>query len=226
LESFLKGVQGGLTTAELLKQPFFIGPPLPAETLFVADFACALSPFNLGLSVRAERALRQLRVEHLGDLNGITMEVLLSPSGCWKQTAHEIQRFIQRANNEEFDIAPKKPLGPLTTGELLEQIDDWLLRLSKRDSHFLLMRYGGVGAQPPTLALLGRKAGITRERVRQILRQRLIRFLKKGDPRIKAAISQLAGGSPPPPEPAVLPKRLRHNPEFYVSIINAFLEHC
>ena len=43
-----------------------------------------------------------------------------------------------------------------------------LLALPERDRHVLVLRYGLVDEEPKTLEEIGRRLGLTRERVRQI----------------------------------------------------------
>jgi RNA polymerase primary sigma factor/RNA polymerase nonessential primary-like sigma factor len=55
-------------------------------------------------------------------------------------------------------------------------IDTWLSRLPAGERSVIEMRYGLNGDDPMTLALIGKKLGITRERVRQIENQAIKRL--------------------------------------------------
>jgi len=55
-------------------------------------------------------------------------------------------------------------------------IDTWLSRLPAGERNVIEMRYGLNGDDPMTLALIGKKLGITRERVRQIENQAIKRL--------------------------------------------------
>jgi len=55
-------------------------------------------------------------------------------------------------------------------------IDAWLSRLPAGERNVIVMRYGLNGDDPMTLALIGKKLGITRERVRQIENQAIKRL--------------------------------------------------
>jgi RNA polymerase primary sigma factor len=61
------------------------------------------------------------------------------------------------------------PPSDVTTNKLLqEQIDEILSSLSPREGMVLQLRFGLKGRQPHTLEEVGRKFGVTRERIRQI----------------------------------------------------------
>ena len=63
---------------------------------------------------------------------------------------------------------------------LREQLDDVLELLPPREARILALRYGLVDGQVLTLNEVGRKMGVTRERVRQIEAQALNRLRRYG----------------------------------------------
>lgn len=65
----------------------------------------------------------------------------------------------------------------MTTANLLrEQVDEVLSRLPHREADILRMRYGLEDGETHTLEEVGRKIGVTRERVRQLEAQALNRL--------------------------------------------------
>ncbi len=229
LEGFLRGCEGGFTTAEFLARPVFTAPPPPFQILFVADSARALSPFDLPLALRARKTLKRLGIKSLGDLNAVTTSALLKSHGCGKKTVLEIQTLLKRANNGDFDTSPKA-LQNLTALDVLLRIDEWLRSLPKRHSRFVRLRFGGNGRPPLTLTSIGAKGGVTGMRVAQIVNSALATFLHRGGPKMKFLLDQIAtsrqkGDHPLTPEIvrewSPKPWQLSCKPEFYARVIGA-----
>jgi RNA polymerase primary sigma factor len=74
---------------------------------------------------------------------------------------------------DEDSIAP---IEAVTSNMLREQISDILNSLPPREVRILQLRYGLVDGQSYTLEEVGKKLGVTRERVRQIEAQALSRL--------------------------------------------------
>jgi RNA polymerase primary sigma factor len=68
------------------------------------------------------------------------------------------------------------PIDAVTSNMLREQITDILNSLPPREVRILQLRYGLVDGQSYTLEEVGKKLGVTRERVRQIEAQALSRL--------------------------------------------------
>ncbi len=64
-----------------------------------------------------------------------------------------------------------------TFSELREDIDKNLDKLPEREAEILTMHYGLDGNEPMTLEEIGKKYGVTRERIRQV-KEKAIRRLK------------------------------------------------
>ena len=76
-------------------------------------------------------------------------------------------------------LADKHALSPESLSDGISRrkcIDAWLSRLPAGERNVIEMRYGLNGDDPMTLALIGKKLGITRERVRQIENQAIKRL--------------------------------------------------
>jgi RNA polymerase primary sigma factor len=74
------------------------------------------------------------------------------------------------------DVESPEPVEMVTSGMLRDQLNDILSGLPPREVRILQMRYGLVDGETYTLEEVGKKLGVTRERVRQIEAQALSRL--------------------------------------------------
>ena len=74
------------------------------------------------------------------------------------------------------DDASESPTAAASHSLLREQLDELMCSLSQREVRILQMRFGLVDGQTHTLEEVGRKFGLTRERIRQIEAQALMRL--------------------------------------------------
>jgi RNA polymerase primary sigma factor len=74
------------------------------------------------------------------------------------------------------DVESPEPVEMVTSGMLKDQLRDILSSLPPREVRILQMRYGLVDGETYTLEEVGKKLGVTRERVRQIEAQALSRL--------------------------------------------------
>jgi RNA polymerase primary sigma factor len=74
------------------------------------------------------------------------------------------------------DVESPEPVEMVTSGMLRDQLNDILSGLPPREVRILQMRYGLVDGETYTLEEVGKKMGVTRERVRQIEAQALSRL--------------------------------------------------
>jgi RNA polymerase primary sigma factor len=74
------------------------------------------------------------------------------------------------------DVESPEPVELVTSGMLRDQLSDILSSLPPREVRILQMRYGLVDGETYTLEEVGKKLGVTRERVRQIEAQALSRL--------------------------------------------------
>ena len=227
LEALLSGVQGFVTGPDLPPQPALMEPRRFPKNFSVAAVARDLNPLDVPLSLRAEKSLRGLGVQRLGDLEGVAMSKLTRLKGCGDRTFREIQALLQRASAGEFAVTPET-LGGTISLDLLPQIDEILRMLSNRDLEIVTLRLAGSGPPPGTLKTIGARYNITRERVRQILRKIFGSFVRFGGPRFKAFLNAIAAfchSHVCPLTPSLLkswapkPWPLRYKAEFYVRLI-------
>lgn len=79
-------------------------------------------------------------------------------------------------------IADERAVDPETAvaqEEVVRRIDAWVGELSERHRHVVEMRYGLNGRDIATLETLARELGITRERVRQLQMEALVRLRQR-----------------------------------------------
>jgi RNA polymerase primary sigma factor len=74
------------------------------------------------------------------------------------------------------DIESLEPVETVTSFMLRDQLNEILSALPPREVRILQMRYGLVDGETYTLEEVGKKLGVTRERVRQIEAQALSRL--------------------------------------------------
>ncbi len=104
------------------------------------------------------------------------------------------------------DLRTPSPLARALDREMRHRVLDAMGRLEPRERTILLHRYGVEEEQRCTLAELGRKLKITRERVRQIESEALAKILRAGaGPAAARAVRRGASNGPRPVRPAPLP---------------------
>jgi hypothetical protein len=118
----------------------------------------------------------------LGELNGRKAGELLRCSNIGAGTIVEIQRLIERASHGEFKSVPLKPSA--APAALLSLTEAALSSLIRRDRDLLLDWIGARGIGPVPLEQLARDYRLSKERVRQIREETLIKLKKAWGPRI------------------------------------------
>jgi hypothetical protein len=109
---------------------------------------------------------------------------------CGKTTVEELLRLLERVAAGEFQPASKR-FSPSDAGDMLRSADGILARLPEpRDREIFLLRLGMEDKRPPTLAKVGAKYKMTRERVRQIVEKTIPFIRTEGGPPF---IAQLRG---------------------------------
>lgn len=150
----------------------------------------SLSPDRFPLSTRLSNVLRRLGVGTLGDLHGRSREETEAVRGFGSVTIAELWALAHRIESGEFDWM----LNPGSGGRgpsLTEFIDGFVESLAQRDRVMLLWHLGGSGRKPMLLATIGRRYGVTRERVRQVVRRLARRLRKKAETEGVTSATQL-----------------------------------
>jgi RNA polymerase primary sigma factor len=66
------------------------------------------------------------------------------------------------------DLEASSPLEQLSDSDLLSELGELMVLLDARERRILSARFGLEGESPKTLEEVGRKFGVTRERIRQL----------------------------------------------------------
>jgi hypothetical protein len=186
-----------------------------------------LTPLDLPLSVRAEKALTKLRVRCPADLEGLTASALTDVGNCGKKTVREIQTLLQRFRAGEFDITPAT-LRKMTSFDLLARIDEALRQMPQRDRDILALRLAGSGRRPAGLQTIADQFQISHQRVSQIVSTTLHQCGRGGGPKSKALLHALAVWCRQqvcPLTPGLFrkwgpkPWPLRYHPQFYARVL-------
>lgn len=114
-------------------------------------------------SIEAVAAAVEMSVKQVKEtLNAVkSISSLTAPAGYGKTVAD----FIEDDDQD--------PVVDAELALLRRQIDDTLLTLTTRESQIIQLRFGLRGKGPYTLEEVGKKFGVTRERIRQIEKQAL-----------------------------------------------------
>jgi hypothetical protein len=164
--------------------------PVVAGRLFVPAELRHLKISHLPISVRLEGVLRQMKVRQLGELHDISVEDIRAIRNCGRKTIQEVEALLARAIRGEFSISAVA-LQRLSLLDLPNLIDSLIEKLSGRDKEWLLSRLGASGSIP-TLEEVGQKAGVTRERVRQVVEKALGFIRKAGGPKLGHLLRKMA----------------------------------
>jgi hypothetical protein len=135
---------------------------------------------------------RRKGVKRLGQLDGVVLSDLRQLGNCGPRTISELVHLIRRVAAGEF-MVPAEPLGPASLATMLRRFDESIAALTAREREILLLRLGaGKGQRLWTLEEAGRKFGLTRERVRQIMELILPLIRKAGGPGLALQLRELA----------------------------------
>ncbi len=226
LEALVQRVQGSFTSADLLRAPSFANPRNP-NLLSVTPAGRDLAVSELPLSPRAQQLIRWLGTKYLSDLNGEQISKLLGWRNCGAKTVSEILSLIERANAGAFDTG-RESLKTLTPFALLSGIETALSQLPERNRQAVTLRLGGADLPPMSLAGIGARLNLSKERVRQIVWKTLHILMLEGGPRSRFVLDKIASDCRDtvcPLTPDLLqhwlpdPWPLRWTPAFYVRLI-------
>jgi Sigma-70, region 4 len=167
----------GETRASHSKPGTEAGFTLP-KSVFKLRFA------ELPITRRLASVLRSIGARTLGDLNGRSACELLQCKNCYWHTVTEIEQLIERAIAGEFDVAHIEE--SKATAELLTLLEQGMAKLSRRENQFLLARISGL-----TFAEIGRRFGLTRARVHQVIAKAFDTLRKTWGPRVPCLLDMV-----------------------------------
>lgn len=178
---------GSAEAVEFLEQ----STPVNTAILTVSPSALGLKLAELPLSVRLENVLKSFGYQSLGDLNGVDVGDLLKVKNCGRKCILELRELIYLAGKGEFsatlggDIASR-------LREVASAIDCGFARIPARNRKIYAARLFGNNGSPRTLEDVGREFKITRERIRQIVDQVMIKIHRGGGAKLRQALQLIA----------------------------------
>jgi len=164
------------------------------------------------LSVRLGNVLRAFGHVRLGDLHGVNTSDLAKVRNCGRKCIVELRELLQSAEAGEFTA---KPVGDFAESlrVVARAIDYGLKKVGARNRKIFEQRLFGNDGEPRTLESVGDEFGMTRERVRQIVKLVLARIRLGGGPALARAIEALAKEC----EARVIPL----TPELFLQLVGA-----
>ena len=155
----------------------------------IPESVCQLQFHELPITTRLANVVRSIGARTLGDLKGRSTFELLQYKACGWRTLSEIQQLIERAISGEFDEAQIED--STAAAELLSLLEQGMAKLSPRENQFLLARIGGEYLPCLTFEEIGRRYGLTRARVQQLVARALDTLRKTWGPRIPRLLEMM-----------------------------------
>jgi Sigma-70, region 4/Bacterial RNA polymerase, alpha chain C terminal domain len=151
----------------------------------------SLSLNELPMSKRLESVLSERGWHQLDDLHGVNTTELLKARNCGRKTISELKQLLARADAGEFTPVPSTSSSdPLTT--VVRLTNAGMGSVIDRDREIVRQRLFGEKGGPRTLEDVGEQFGMTRERVRQIVKGAFERVRRSSGPILARALEALA----------------------------------
>ena len=162
-----------------------------SDILNVSEGVKGIRLHELPMSVRLANALQSRGCKTLGDVHGTNVTELLEVENCGRKTIAELRQVLSRAETGEFTADPSLTYSK-ALGTIIHTIDRGIARLSPRDREIVNERLFGNEGMPRMLEDVGSEFGMTRERVRQIVRGAFRNIMRSGGPVLACAIEVVA----------------------------------
>jgi RNA polymerase primary sigma factor len=120
--------------------------------------------------------MMKLRPDYIESLRKVVYRTYSIESPLGKGTDYSLKNTIR-------DQDADKPIFLLENVERFEKVSSWLEQLSEQEKMVIVLRYGLDDGDPQTLETIGKRFGISRERVRQVESKalgKLRRIIKRG----------------------------------------------
>jgi len=120
--------------------------------------------------------MMKLRPDYIESLKKLVYRTYSIESPIGKYTDYSLKNTISDQDSD-------RPIFLLENVERFEKVSSWLEQLSGQEKKIIVLRYGLHDGDPQTLEAIGRRFGITRERVRQVESKalgKLRRIIKRG----------------------------------------------
>lgn len=115
---------------------------------------------------------REPSVRELSDKTGFSGRYVKKLSTIGKKS-YSLETTLSENNEQALiekleDVTSPEPMELIDTDLRIERVREWLSQLDKNEREIISLRFGLDGAEPQTLETVGKRFGVTRERVRQI----------------------------------------------------------
>jgi RNA polymerase primary sigma factor len=120
--------------------------------------------------------MMKLRPDYIESLKKLVYRTYSIESPIGKGTDYSLKNTIRDQDSD-------RPIFLLENIERFEKVSSWLEQLSEQEKKIIVLRYGLDDGDPQTLEAIGKRFGITRERVRQVeskALEKLRRIIKRG----------------------------------------------
>lgn len=143
---------------------------------------------DLGKLTRARRELastlnREPSMRELSDKTGLSGRYVKKLDSIGRKT-YSLDSFIPSDETEQTllerleDTSTPSPSDLVSAASMAEMVRDWLNMLDRNEREIIEKRFGLGGNDPETLEDIGRRFGVTRERVRQIEAKAIVKLRK------------------------------------------------
>ena len=166
----------------------------PGARLLIPPHSQAVALADVPLSVRLAAGLAQLGLRRLGDFHGRSLRDFYGHANFGRTTRVELLDILRRTQAGEFN-ASSSALASLPLGDIVPMLDRLLGAMSKRARDIFKLRFGADGGPGTTLANVGLRYGLTRERIRQVTDYELEEWRKKGGPALRHLLQRIAADS-------------------------------
>ncbi len=159
-------------------------PAAPAKPVVqIPRLAHGFKLSELPMSSRLEGVLKRRGYTTLGDADGVPIEQLLKMKNCGRKSFDELLALAARAGAGEF--SPTTGLNAAASWQdMVSAVDAAMLKFPQRNRLIFWGRIHGQAGEPGTLASLGLAFGLTRERIRQIVNNCLLKIRRSAGPRL------------------------------------------
>ena len=159
--------------------------------LSVSPTARSLLLKELPMSARLENVLRARGYVTVGDLDGCDLRDLWKVKNWGQKAIFELKQLLRRAEAGEFTtVSSTSSSDPLTS--VIRLIGAGMSNVNERDREILRQRLFGSNGEFKTLEEVGERFGMTRERVRQIVKGAFEKIRRLGGPILARALEALA----------------------------------
>lgn len=110
--------------------------------------------------------MMKLKPDYIENLKKLVYKTYSIEAPIGRSTDYSLKNTI---HDEDSD----RPISLLENTERFEKVSSWLEQLSEYEKRVIVLRYGLDDGDPQTLEAIGKRFGVTRERVRQVEKKAL-----------------------------------------------------